>query len=69
MEPGRLAQFLKFLQEDLAIPATDLQLALRHPEQTPNLLPIILWQYGLVTLNQLDRIFDWLQGNVEVKPQ
>ncbi|BAU07912.1 MULTISPECIES: DUF2949 domain-containing protein [Fischerella] len=64
MEPGRLAQFLNFLQEDLAIPTTDLQLALRHPEQTPNLLPIILWQYGLVTLNQLDRIFDWLQGNV-----
>ncbi|PMB12203.1 hypothetical protein CEN48_18140, partial [Fischerella thermalis CCMEE 5282] len=44
MEPGRLAQFLNFLQEDLAIPTTDLQLALRHPEQTPNLLPIILWQ-------------------------
>ncbi len=64
MEPRRIAQFLNFLQEDLAIPAADLQLALRHPEQTPNLLPIILWQYGLVTLNQLDRIFDWLQGNV-----
>ncbi|MCP6762878.1 DUF2949 domain-containing protein [Pelatocladus sp. BLCC-F211] len=64
MEPRRLAQFLNFLQEDLAIPNADLQLALRHPEQTPNLLPIILWQYGLVTLNQLDRIFDWLQRNV-----
>ncbi|MCX7595675.1 MAG: DUF2949 domain-containing protein [Fischerella sp.] len=64
MEPKTLAQFLSFLQEDLAIPDTDLQLALRHPEQTPTLLPIILWQYGLVTLNQLDRIFDWLQGNV-----
>ncbi|KOP22959.1 hypothetical protein AMR41_29205 [Hapalosiphon sp. MRB220] len=64
MEQRRLAQFLNFLQEDLAIPNADLQLALRHPEQTPNLLPIILWQYGLVTLNQLDRIFDWLQGNV-----
>ncbi|TBR58164.1 hypothetical protein B4U84_19690 [Westiellopsis prolifica IICB1] len=62
MEPRRLAQFLDFLQEDLAIPNADLQLALRHPEQTPSLLPIILWQYGLVTLNQLDRIFDWLQG-------
>ncbi|RAM48282.1 DUF2949 domain-containing protein [Mastigocladus laminosus UU774] len=62
MEPRRLAQFLDFLQDDLAIPNADLQLALRHPEQTPSLLPIILWQYGLVTLNQLDRIFDWLQG-------
>ena len=63
MEPRKLTQFLNFLQEDLAIPAADVQLALRHPEQTPGLLPMILWQYGLVTLNQLDRIFDWLQGS------
>jgi hypothetical protein len=24
-------------------------------------VPMILWQYGLVTLEQLDRIFDWLE--------
>jgi Protein of unknown function (DUF2949) len=24
-------------------------------------LPIILWQYGLVTLSQLNQIFDWLE--------
>ena len=63
MENRKLAQFINFLQEDLAIPAADLQLALRHPEQTPGLLPMILWQYGLVSVNQLDRIFDWLQGS------
>jgi len=22
---------------------------------------MILWQYGLITLEQLDRIFDWLE--------
>jgi Protein of unknown function (DUF2949) len=64
MESRKLPQLLKFLQEDMAIPTDDLQLALRHPEQTPNLLPMILWQYGLVTLNQLDRIFDWLEGSI-----
>jgi len=63
MENRKLAQFINFLQEDLAIPAADLQLALRHPEQTPGLLPMILWQYGLVSVNQLDLIFDWLQGS------
>ncbi|MDZ8051282.1 MAG: DUF2949 domain-containing protein [Aulosira sp. ZfuVER01] len=62
METKRLAKFLRFLQEELAIPADSLQLALRHPEQNPSLLPMILWQYGLVTLNQLDEIFDWLNG-------
>jgi hypothetical protein len=34
---------------------------MRHQPDAPNLLPMILWQYGLVTLEQLDRIFDWLE--------
>jgi hypothetical protein len=50
MKSEKLAQFLHCLQNDLTIPAASLQLALQHPEQTPRLLPIILWQYGLVTL-------------------
>ncbi|MEA5572698.1 DUF2949 domain-containing protein [Calothrix sp. UHCC 0171] len=60
METSRMTEFLCFLQQDLAIPTTDLQLALRHPEQTLNSLPMILWQYGLITLRQLEQIFDWL---------
>ena len=64
MQSSKFAQLLKFLQEDMAIPVDDLQLALRHTEETPSLLPMILWQYGLVTLNQLDRIFDWLEGSI-----
>ncbi|BDA73243.1 hypothetical protein RIVM261_014880 [Rivularia sp. IAM M-261] len=61
METTRMIELIGFLQKDLAIPASDLQLALRHPEQTLSSLPMILWQYGLVTLSQLDQIFDWLQ--------
>ncbi len=73
METRKLSHLIRFLHEELAIPQTDLQLALRHPElnivgacdqirwsQTLSLLPMILWQYGLITLNQLDQIFDWL---------
>ena len=45
----------------MAIPSASIDLAVRHQPDTPNLLPMILWQYGLVTLEQLDRIFDWLE--------
>lgn len=64
MEARELTQFLHFLQNDLAIPDTNLQLALRHAEQMPSLLPMILWQYGLVTLTQLNQIFDWLEHRI-----
>lgn len=58
------SQLLHFLQEDLGIPPSDLGLALQHPEQTTTLLPIILWQYGLVTLAQLSQILDWLEYSI-----
>ncbi len=64
MESRELSQFMQFLQDDLGIPDTNLKLALQHPEQTPSLLPMILWQYGLVTLNQVNQIFDWLEYRV-----
>ena len=54
-------QLIDFLQKELAIPANSITTALRHPEQNPGMLPMILWQYGLVTLEQLDQIFDWLE--------
>jgi hypothetical protein len=61
MQTPSLTKLVRFLREELAIPTASINLALSHPEQTPSLLPMILWQYGLVTLEQLDRIFDWLE--------
>lgn len=55
-------QLVRFLDEELGIPVGAISLALRHCEQAPNLLPMILWQYGLVTLDQLAQIFDWLEA-------
>jgi hypothetical protein len=55
------ARLIRFLQEELAIPADSIAVALRHEQDTPRLLPMVLWQYGLVTLEQLDKIFDWLE--------
>lgn len=52
---------IKFLTEELLISQSSIAFALQHSEQTPSLLPIVLWKYGFVTLVQLDEIFDWLE--------
>jgi hypothetical protein len=57
----KFSRFLRFLRQELSIPKADLELALRHSEHTTDTLPITLWQYGLVTLSQLNQIFDWLE--------
>lgn len=57
--PLRYNHLIEFLQSELGIPSSSIATALRHPEHSPSLLPMILWQYGLVTLEQLEKIFDW----------
>jgi hypothetical protein len=55
-------QLVDFLEKELGISQRSISLALRHCEQTPNFLAMTLWQYGLVTIDQLAQIFDWLEG-------
>lgn len=67
MESKRLSRLIGFLKKELALPDAEIQLALRQSGQTSNLLPMILWQYGLITLGQLNQIFDWLEKNLFVE--
>lgn len=61
MKSGTQSQLVQFLEEELAISTSSIAIALRHREQDPGPLPIILWQYGLITLEQLNQIYDWLE--------
>lgn len=54
-------QFIQFLQHEMAISTAEIDVLLRHPEQDRAPLPMLLWQYGLITLQQLTQIFDWLE--------
>ncbi|MDY6782442.1 MAG: DUF2949 domain-containing protein [Cyanobacteriota bacterium] len=58
-----LPQFLDFLQNELAIPSDAIATAMRQNDARSGIsqLPMLLWQYGLVSLKQLDLIFDWLE--------
>lgn len=57
-----LSQLICFLQDELNLPKNSINLVLRQPELSLNTLPILLWQYGLIDLQQLDQIFDWLEA-------
>ena len=56
-----LEKLLKFLRSDLGISQEAIVLAQKSENPEPNILPIILWQYGLLDRKQLDRVFDWLE--------
>lgn len=63
-------RLIHFLQEEIGVPAKEIHVAERILERLGshdsasfvNWLPIVLWQYGLVNLDQLDRVLDWLDA-------
>jgi hypothetical protein len=55
------SQFIEFLQKELALSRDSILIAQRSVAQNPALLPMALWQYGLIDLEQLDTIYDWLE--------
>lgn len=56
------ARLIKFLQEELSVSEAAIAVIKRRQEPDPSLLPMLLWQYGLVSLEELNRIFDWLEA-------
>lgn len=64
MSARTYSKFLRFLQEDLALSHESIAVIKRHSSLHYDSLPMVLWQYGLITLDELDRIFDWLENAV-----
>ncbi len=50
----------QFLHHELAISTSELILVIQKAKKLRAPLPMVLWQYGLITLEQLQRLFDWL---------
>ena len=55
-------KFIVFLQNELALSIGDIAVALRKYELENAPLPMLLWQYGLVSIEQLEQICDWLEN-------
>ncbi|MEM9087566.1 MAG: DUF2949 domain-containing protein [Cyanobacteria bacterium P01_F01_bin.53] len=54
-------KLIRFLQDELAVPATSINLALKHCQENAAPLPMVLWQQGVLSLQQLERTFDWME--------
>jgi hypothetical protein len=66
MKPNIYAKFIQFLKEELSLSNDSIEIVQRAVEEQPAPIPMILWQYGLVTLEELDRIYDWLHSKTKI---
>jgi hypothetical protein len=54
-------RLIQFLRDDLRLAPSSIEMAIKYRERDQGPLPMILWRYGLITLEQLERIYDWLE--------
>lgn len=68
MKPAMYTNLVKFLKEELSLSNDSIDTVQRAVEDNRAPIPMILWQYGLVTLDELDRIYDWLHSKTKFDP-
>lgn len=62
---SQLDKFFHFLQYEIAITRAELATIERHKHKTDP-IPMLLWQYGFVSLEQLQQIWNWLENQTLV---
>jgi hypothetical protein len=58
-QPPASAALLRYLRHELGLSDNALQLGLRQSEQEQAPLPVVLWRFGLITLEQFDQVLSW----------
>ena len=58
-QPPATDALLQFLQRRLVLSPSALELGQRQAELEQAPLPIVLWSFGLLSLQQLEDVFDW----------
>jgi hypothetical protein len=60
MSSSNAQQLIQFLKQELALPMSQIQVALKQSRREQGPLTMVLWEYGFITLEQLDQIQQWL---------
>jgi hypothetical protein len=64
MSKHDIPKVVNFLCQNLNLSDDSVQLALKQSQSNYSSLPIVLWQYGLVSLPELDRVYDWFESYI-----
>tara|TARA_Y100000589_G_scaffold79690_1_gene73372 strand:- start:537 stop:728 length:192 start_codon:yes stop_codon:yes gene_type:complete len=60
MEKDRFNRSIDFLKNEIGLSITVINLGIRLSKKNNASLPITLWSYGIINIEELDRIYDYL---------
>jgi hypothetical protein len=58
-QPVPSGALLRFLRNRMALSESALALGIRQSQLEQAPLPVVLWRYGLISLEQLDAVLGW----------
>jgi hypothetical protein len=58
-QPAPNPVLLRYLRQELGVTDNALQLGLKQADQEQAPLPVVLWRFGLITLEQFDQVLSW----------
>ena len=54
---------IKFLSTDIGLSKSAINLGIKLSKKNNASLPVTLWSYGLINIDELDRIYNYLWNN------
>jgi hypothetical protein len=58
-QPIPSSALVRFLRHELGLSESALALGIKQAEQEQAPLPVILWRFGLISLEQFDQVLTW----------
>jgi len=58
-QPPPAQALLRFLRHQLGLSESALSMGIRQSEVEQAPLPVVLWRFGLISLEQLEQVLDW----------
>ncbi|WP_411867919.1 DUF2949 domain-containing protein [Vulcanococcus limneticus] len=58
-QPGPSPGLLRYLRQGLGLSESALTLGLKQAQVEQAPLPVVLWRFGLISLEQLDQVLTW----------
>ena len=58
-------KIIYFLLDEIGLENPSIELAIKLSERNNAPLPILLWSYGIITFEELDKLYSFLFQNIE----
>ena len=62
-QPKCSKELLLFIENELGLSKQAIELGVKHSSSENAPLPVVLWSFGLINLDQFEKVIEWLKNH------